>query len=348
MTRRWPFEATILRPSLQPRCRPTSIWGDLEAALASYDRALLQRPTYLIAMQKRCAVLEMRGHLAEALAGLEAILRSPPIARTLVQSREKRWQKLGRCAEAVNCYDKALSGRRRFPAALANRAGALKELQRLPAALSDVTAALELEPYEPNALILRGNILQAIGRRDEAERDFRSAVSVRPLIRTAAIKAAADFTALFVFSPLAGNTPYEDMISFSDPRLQRPDAVAGCKVRRSVPCGVTEMSSSISYPMLDIDCSSGRLLLAADLVDAIGKPVVNHPGKVLLTSREQISRTLRHIPGCCVPTTRRFSAAANCRGGGRPCDLCLSLDHPGRRHPWRRSHGAGRQRPGAM
>jgi tetratricopeptide (TPR) repeat protein len=113
-------------------------------------------------------------------------------------------QKLGRCAEAVDCYDKALSRQQRFPAALANRAGALKELQRLPAALSDVTAALELDPYEPNALILRGNILQAIGRRDEAERDFRSAVSVRPLIRTAAIRAAVDFTALLVFSPLAG------------------------------------------------------------------------------------------------------------------------------------------------
>ena len=283
--------------------------GDLDAALASYDRALLQRPTYLMAMQKRCAVLEMRGHLAEALAGLEAILAIAPDCPDSWCNRANVLQKLGRCAEAVDCYDKALSRRQRFPAALANRAGALKELQRLAEALSDVTAALELEPSEPNALILRGNILQAIGRREEAERDFRSAVSVRPLIRTAAIKAAADFTALFVFSPLAGNTPYEDMISFSTYACNVLMLLPGAKydvrfLRRHGDVVVNLVSDA------DIDSSSGRLLLAADLVDAIGKPVVNHPSKVLLTSREQISRTLRHIPDCCVPTTRRFSAAA--------------------------------------
>jgi len=58
----------------------------------------------------------------------------------------------------------------------------------------------------------------------------------------------------------------------------------------------------------DIDSSIERLL-RADLVDAIGKPVVNHPGKVLRTGWEQLSRILEHIPGCCVPA----------RCSGAPC-----------------------------
>jgi len=47
----------------------------------------------------------------------------------------------------------------------------------------------------------------------------------------------------------------------------------------------------------DVDSSVERLSLAPDLVDAPGKPIVNHPGKVLRIGREQISSILEHILG---------------------------------------------------
>jgi Flp pilus assembly protein TadD/glutathione synthase/RimK-type ligase-like ATP-grasp enzyme len=281
--------------------------GQLDAALASYDVALAQRPQYLFAMQKRCVALEMCGRLPEALAGLDGVLAIAPDCPDAWCRRGNVLQKLRRWDNAVACYDTALRLRPEFPAALVNRAAALKELHRLPAALCDVSGALLLEPNEPEALMLRGNILQALERVHEAERDFRRSVGLRPLIRHPAIQSPAEFTALFIFSPQAGNTPYEDLISHSAYDSNVLVLLSGAKydVR-----SLRRQSDVVVNLVSDVDSSGERLLQARDLLEAIGKPVVNHPSKVLLTDREQVSRTLAGIAHCCVPQTLRKAGPA--------------------------------------
>ena len=258
-------------------------------------------------VMKRCAALETLGRLREALAGFDAIFAVEPDCPDAWCNRGNVLQKLGRSIEAVACYDKALLARQEFPAALTNRAMALKELQRLPEALRDATAALGLAPDQPETLILRGNILHTLEREDEAERDFRQALALRPLISHPAIKSPAEFAALFLFSPRAGNTPYEDLISFSSYDSNVLMLLSGVEYDVRFLQRRTDVMVNL---LSDVDSGSEQLRQAAQLIDRVGKPVVNHPCKVLLTGREQVSQTLAHIPRCCVPTTRHCSGAA--------------------------------------
>ena len=54
------------------------------------------------------------------------------------------------------------------------------------------------------------------------------------------------------------------------------------------------------------------LPLAADLVDRLGKPTINHPGKIQRTTRDAVAELLAGIPGCRFPKALRHKAGADC------------------------------------
>jgi tetratricopeptide (TPR) repeat protein len=277
--------------------------GDNGRALQSYDLALAQRPDYLSALVRRSAVLGTLGQVDAALATTDEIFRIEPNHPESWCRRGNLLQRLDRPAEAILCYDKALAVRPELAAALINRAVALKALQRLDEALADVTAALSLVPKDADALLVRGNILQDLGNEGDAQRAYRQALKIRPLIEYPAVKSPADFKALFVFSPSAGNTPYEDIISFSTYEnhvlMLLPDVdydVAA--LRRRVDVVINLIS--------DVDLAGVSLQHAKQLMRDIGRPIVNPPDKILRTDRHTMSQILAGIEGCRVPPTTLF------------------------------------------
>src|SRR6516225_1879061 len=61
----------------------------------------------------------------------------------------------------------------------------------------------------------------------------------------------------------------------------------------------------------DTDQTEALLPAAADLVDRLGKPVINHPRRILRTTRDAVAELLQAIPGCRVPKAVRLKAGAD-------------------------------------
>ena len=61
----------------------------------------------------------------------------------------------------------------------------------------------------------------------------------------------------------------------------------------------------------DADQTDALLPLAADLVDRLGLPTVNHPRRVQQTTRDAVASLLQGIPGCRVPQALRLKAGAD-------------------------------------
>jgi tetratricopeptide (TPR) repeat protein len=184
-------------------------------------------------------------------------------------------QRLGRRAEAIAAYDRALAIRPKFAAALSNRATVLKDAGRHEDALADVDAALTLAPEQTEAVITRANVLLDLGSRQEAELNYRRALAKQPLITHSTIKRVPDFRAMFVFAPMSGNTPIDDMISFADYESNMLMLLPGADydvawLRDRCRCQID----------FRLDRSKQALLQAAELVHGLHKPLINAPAKV--------------------------------------------------------------------
>jgi hypothetical protein len=58
----------------------------------------------------------------------------------------------------------------------------------------------------------------------------------------------------------------------------------------------------------DVDQAGAMLPQAADLVERLGKPIINDPRKILRTTRDMVAELLTGIQGCRVPKIRRQQA----------------------------------------
>jgi glutathione synthase/RimK-type ligase-like ATP-grasp enzyme len=57
----------------------------------------------------------------------------------------------------------------------------------------------------------------------------------------------------------------------------------------------------------DADTHHGALERCADMCNRAGSPVINHPAKILRSSRDRVSELLQGIPGVTMPRTVRFN-----------------------------------------
>jgi len=149
-------------------------------ALASFDRALSLQPTYAAAHYNRGNVLQDLGCCEEAVASYDrALALRPDLARAL-SNRGNALQKLKRFADAVASYDRAIALRPDFAQAFSNRGAALQELKRYDEAVASYDRAIELRPDYADALSDRGLALEALQRYDEALASYDRAFAVRP------------------------------------------------------------------------------------------------------------------------------------------------------------------------
>ena len=193
-------------------------------------------------------------------------------------------------------------------AGLHNQLGKLHfELNELEAALQCFRRAAELDPQDSDSIYWTGSIRQKMGDIAAAEAAYVQAAKINPLIRRPAAKFPADFRVLALFAPFAGNLPTDYL--FKDAAYDA-DTLAVFTSRdydvEALERGVHVVVNLIS----DADQADGLLPLVADLAGRLGKPIVNHPGKILRTTRDEVAHLLEGIPGCRIPKVLRQQAGS--------------------------------------
>jgi tetratricopeptide (TPR) repeat protein len=196
------------------------------------------------------------------------------------------------------------------------------ELDDVDTAIECFQQAIALNPRDADSLNWIGGIKQRQGDTEAAQAAYAEAARIQPLIRRPAAKSPADFRVLALYAPFAGNTPTEYL--FKDPAYDT-DTLALFAAREydvePMGCDVQVVVNLIS----DADQAQSLLPLAADLVDRLDKPTINHPGKIQRTTRDAVAELLAGIPGSGIPKALRHQAGADCSAAALQAALSFSF-----------------------
>lgn len=256
--------------------------------------------------------------------------------------------KLGRFEEAIGHYYQVLQTDPTHRAALINLAQVLRRTQKYQAAITVLNHLLRLEPDNLHALGQLGFVYAASGQNDQAfaclhrviarnpdhaealhaianiqmlrgdragaMQHYARSHALKPLITLPGILAPPAFHVLLLFAPGGGNTPFHCMLDNARYDSHLLNILPGVAYTIG---DIRRHADVVVNLIADGDQSHEALLLAAELIDQIGKPTLNHPRAVLASDRETIGQVLRGIPGCSVPAIRRYRGAWLAQGGGR-------------------------------
>lgn len=131
--------------------------GDLEGAIASYDRALEMQPDAYVAWNNRGIALSDLGLFDSAIASYDRALQIKPDDHEAWNNRGLVLSDLGRFEEAIASYDRALQLKLDDREAWANRGNALSGLGRLEEAISSYDRALQSQLDSWQVWINRGD-----------------------------------------------------------------------------------------------------------------------------------------------------------------------------------------------
>lgn len=162
------------------RARALRASGQLEAALAAYEAALVVQPDSVAAQFNRANALQALGRHEAAVAAYDALLAFAADDAEALNNRAVSLAALGRPAEALASCEAALALRPAYVEALNNRGNALAALGRIAEGLQSMEQALALQPDLAAALSSRGRVLERAGRPDEALAAFEAALLQRP------------------------------------------------------------------------------------------------------------------------------------------------------------------------
>eukprot|EP00656_Telonema_subtile_P051861 TRINITY_DN707_c0_g1_i1.p1 TRINITY_DN707_c0_g1~~TRINITY_DN707_c0_g1_i1.p1 ORF type:complete len:699 (+),score=142.19 TRINITY_DN707_c0_g1_i1:88-2184(+) len=154
--------------------------GDLDGALAVYDRALEMDPHYHHAHIGRGNALQVKGDLEGALTSYDKALKIEPNSHHAHVGRGNALQVQCEWDEALAAYDKALRIDSRSPHAHNGRGNVLQDQGNLEEALAAYDKALELDPSSYHAHNGRGNVLQDTGELEAALAAYDRALEIKP------------------------------------------------------------------------------------------------------------------------------------------------------------------------
>ena len=284
---------------------------------------------------------EAQGNLAEAAVHYEAALNLEPWATDRLCDLATIFFKMMRFDEAATLYRAALYvDPRHWPARInlaftlrsAHRFGECKDLllelaaehpnngivynqlgklhalaQEFETALGFFQHAAALNPLDSDSLFWIGGVKEAMGELDAAKADYARAVQIQPLFKQPARQSPPAFSVLLLCAPTAGNTPVTYIAARSAYETQLLALVPDV----SYDAGLLRRSGQILFNLIsDADQAGDLLALAADLVDDIDLPTINHPRKVQQTARDIVAARLQSIEGCRAPRTVRYAASA--------------------------------------
>jgi Flp pilus assembly protein TadD len=182
--------------------------GQFEEAAACCRRALDIEPDSSIAHNNLGNALREAGRPTEAEASYRQSLALKPDYLEALINLGSILGDLGRWAEAISSYRLAVQMHPNSGIAL-NALG--RSLSRLNEDDEEAARCLEraiaLNAYDTNTYVELGNILMRKQQTDSALVMFRSAQKLQPLITWRANQEKADFSAVFLDTPMAGSTP---------------------------------------------------------------------------------------------------------------------------------------------
>ncbi|TAL03774.1 MAG: tetratricopeptide repeat protein [Rhodospirillaceae bacterium] len=271
--------------------RAAAACGNSPEAYYNLANALAKQAKRTEAVSVYRQALELRTDYADAFNKLSVVL-----------------VEMGRPAEAVEASTRAIAIAPDVADHHLNMGNALRNCGQIDEATVAYHQALTLQPRNAEIYVALGNIyLQSGDQVDKAYEAFHQAYRYRPLDKRAATKPHPDFSVLFINTPDIANTPVDYLAGGAgyDSYFYTlfPDSAYDLDVLRS-------SGDVVVNQIAEEDISHRILPQAIHLIDNLERPVINHPRKILGTSREQISQRLSGMPRCRVPKTIRCPGAA--------------------------------------
>ena len=181
------------------------------------------------------------------------------------------------------------------------------ELNEVEPALTSFREAVALNPQDSESINWIGALKQSLGDQAGAQAAYAESARIQPLIRRPAAKQPAEFRVLSLYAPFGGNTPTEYL--FQDAFFDI-DTLSLFAARDYDAAQLGHNIQLVINLVSDADQTDALLPLAADLVDRLGLPTINHPRRVQQTTRDAVATLLQGIPGCRVPQALRLKAGA--------------------------------------
>jgi tetratricopeptide (TPR) repeat protein len=172
-------------------------------------------------------------------------------------------------------------------------------------ALEYFRQVLKTAPDDTRSLYMMPLVQQTMGDLKGAEESFRHIAKVQPLYKIAATQTPPEFSVLVIFAPLLGNTPVTDLMGQSTYAINIYSLLANEAYDVSL---LKNSGQVVINAISEADSSSAILSQAAQLMDKLGLPVINHPSRIQLTSRDYIALLLQDIPNCRVAQIIRHAA----------------------------------------
>lgn len=154
--------------------------GQLDAAKASYDRAVELQPGNPQAQASLGAVFQGMGRLDDAIARYNMALKLKPDLFEALYNGAVALQAAHRPREALARYERALAMHPEFVDGHFRRGVVLQELGQPDAAVLAYDRVVALQPAHAEALYNRGHALVALKRFEDAVVSYDQAIAVRP------------------------------------------------------------------------------------------------------------------------------------------------------------------------
>ena len=150
--------------------------GDYDAAIADYNKAIQIKPDYAKAYYNRGIAYKKKGDYDAAIADYNKAIQIKPDDADAYYYRGRAYHKKQEYTRAIEDYTKATEINPKDAYNFSGRAWTYFKAGQAARGFPDAERALELKPNEPDFLDTRGEIFEALGRRDEAVADFRRAI----------------------------------------------------------------------------------------------------------------------------------------------------------------------------
>jgi len=276
--------------------------GNLNEAMTSCAAALRVNPEMNEALLRLAVVLADLGRHEEAIEASRQLLKVEPDNAPALCVLGGSLARTGQGPAALDAYSQCLRVKPDYLPARYLLGVLLKDMGQPALAETALRAALELAPDHAGAHIELGNVLQALGRAEESRQSYARAQALRPLNKLPTTTAEPAFAVLVIMAPGAGNTPYRYLIGKNSYECNLYALLPNVEPDLAL---LRQHGDIVLNLISDADQGRDMLVGAAALVDQLGKPVVNHPSRILATSRDAIAQGLPAIPRCRVPRTMR-------------------------------------------
>jgi tetratricopeptide (TPR) repeat protein len=154
--------------------------GQLEVAVKSFEQALAIKPDYAEAHYNLGNTLKELGQLEAAVKSHEKALAIKPDYAELHYNLGNTLKDLGQLEEVVKSYELALAIKPDYAEAHNNLGNTLNELDQLEAAVKSFKQALAIKPDYAQAHNNLGNTLKDLGQLEVAVKSYEEALAIKP------------------------------------------------------------------------------------------------------------------------------------------------------------------------